>query len=163
MIIAVYPCGMKTQNQIKRKLSEPSSINYICDLLENQEIIHRSQLSAIVCEHFGFYDTRDQAQNSGCIKALRELEAADHFVLPPALTSAKPKSPRRLSEPVPLPEEVPDQAGEIMGLKLELVSEIGQKRIWNELMITEHPQGAGPFVGRQLRYLIDSHHGWLGG
>ncbi len=30
-------------------------------------------------------------------------------------------------------------------------------------MINEHPQGAGPLVGRQLRYLIGSHHGWLGG
>jgi hypothetical protein len=36
-------------------------------------------------------------------------------------------------------------------------------RLWNELMITEHPQGAGPLVGRQLRYLIASDHGWLGG
>lgn len=30
-------------------------------------------------------------------------------------------------------------------------------------MLEEHPQGAGPLVGRQLRYLIGSHHGWLGG
>jgi len=36
-------------------------------------------------------------------------------------------------------------------------------RIWNELMIREHPQGAGPLVGRQVRYLIGSAHGWLGG
>jgi Druantia protein DruA/Transposase DNA-binding len=36
-------------------------------------------------------------------------------------------------------------------------------RIWNELMIQDHPRGAGPLVGRQLRYLIQSEHGWLGG
>jgi hypothetical protein len=36
-------------------------------------------------------------------------------------------------------------------------------RIWNEMMIREHPRGAGPLVGRQLRYLIGSEHGWLGG
>ena len=30
-------------------------------------------------------------------------------------------------------------------------------------MINDHPQGAGPLVGRQLRYLIGSQHGWLGG
>lgn len=30
-------------------------------------------------------------------------------------------------------------------------------------MINEHPQGAGPLVGRQVRYLIDSQHGLLGG
>jgi len=31
------------------------------------------------------------------------------------------------------------------------------------MMACEHPQGAGPFVGRQLRYLIHSQHGLLGG
>ncbi len=36
-------------------------------------------------------------------------------------------------------------------------------RIWNKLMIEEHPLGDGPLVGRQLRYLISSEHGWLGG
>ena len=36
-------------------------------------------------------------------------------------------------------------------------------RIWNELMIQDHPRGAGPLVGRQLRYLVQSEHGWLGG
>ena len=30
-------------------------------------------------------------------------------------------------------------------------------------MCREHPRGAGPLVGRQLRYLIGSEHGWLGG
>ena len=30
-------------------------------------------------------------------------------------------------------------------------------------MICEHPQGAGPLVGAQMRYLIGSEHGWLGG
>ena len=36
-------------------------------------------------------------------------------------------------------------------------------RIWNEMMLCEHPQGAGPLVGAQMRYLIGSAHGWLGG
>ena len=31
------------------------------------------------------------------------------------------------------------------------------------LMAHEHPRGAGPFVGPQLRYLVGSAHGWLGG
>ena len=30
-------------------------------------------------------------------------------------------------------------------------------------MAHEHPRGAGPFVGHQLRYLVGSAHGWLGG
>ena len=35
-------------------------------------------------------------------------------------------------------------------------------RVWNSLLLDEHPRGAGPLVGRQLRYLVRSEHGWLG-
>jgi hypothetical protein len=43
------------------------------------------------------------------------------------------------------------------------VATVQQMRIWSELMLCEHPQGAGPLVGAQMRYLIGSEHGWLGG
>jgi hypothetical protein len=68
-----------------------------------------------------------------------------------------------LAEPVAAPREVPAEAGEVEGLELVLVSTPEQMRLWNELMESEHPQGAGPLVGRQVRYLIGSAHGWLGG
>jgi len=48
-------------------------------------------------------------------------------------------------------------------LQLVLVETEEQMRIWNTMLHDEHPQGAGPLVGRQLRYLIGSEHGWLGG
>ena len=154
---------MDTQNQIKRTLSEPSSIEYVCELLESKEILHRSELAALVCEKFRFYDVRSKKQIAGCLKALRELEAAGHFVLPATGKKIGSKSPRRLSEPVSLPTDVPAEVGDVQGLTLVLVERIEQMRIWNELMIGEHPLGAGPLVGRQVRYLIDSQHGWLGG
>ena len=154
---------MITQNQIKRVLSEPSSIQSVCRLLESREIPHRSALAGVVCEQFRFHDARGQQQTSGCLKALRELEAAGHFTLPAARRSPGRSSPRRLPESVPLPTEVPAQAGLIRGLELVVVGTAEQMRIWNELMIDEHPQGPGPLVGRQLRYLIHSQHGWLGG
>jgi hypothetical protein len=47
-------------------------------------------------------------------------------------------------------------------MPLIVVETVAQMRIWNEMMICEHPRGAGPLVGRQLRYLIGSEHGWLG-
>jgi hypothetical protein len=154
---------MIAQNQIKRVLSEPSNIQSVCRLLESKEIPHRSALAALVCKQLGFYDARGQHQRAGCLKALRELEAAGHFTLPAARRSPGRSSPRRLPEPVPLPTAVPDQAGLVRGLELILVRTSEQMRIWNELMINDHPQGAGPLVGRQLRYLISSQHGWLGG
>lgn len=154
---------MNLQNQIKRTLSRPSPIQFIRDLLERQEIPHRSALATLVCERYGFHDPRGKTQQGGCLKALRELEAAGHFVLPAARTNPGQRSPRRLTEPVPLPTLMPSQAGEVRGLELVLVNTLERMRIWNELMITDHPQGAGPLMGRQLRYLIGSQHGWLGG
>jgi hypothetical protein len=51
----------------------------------------------------------------------------------------------------------------VLGLQLIVVETIEHRRIWNEMMMREHPRGAGPLVGRQLRYLVGSEHGWLGG
>jgi hypothetical protein len=154
---------MNTQNQIKRTLSHPESLEYLSELLKNTPFLHRSELAEAVCEQFGFFDTRGDKQLGGCVKALRKLEAAGHFILPAPSAKGGNNSPRRLFEPLPQPRDVPSQAGDVRGLTLVRVRTEGEMRIWNEMMVTEHPLGAGPFVGRQLRYLIGSEHGWLGG
>jgi len=154
---------MNTQNQVKRTLSAPTSVAYVHGLLESNEGLCRSELADVVCQHFGFFDDRGREQRAGCLKALREMEAAGQFVLPAAQRKNGRSSPRRLSDPVPAPTHVPAEAGDVLGLSLVVVETTEQMRIWNELMIREHPQGAGPLVGRQLRYLIESQHGWLGG
>ena len=153
---------MNLQNQIKRALSKPESIEYVSRLLDEEEFCSRTELAEFVCEQFGFQDPRGQNQLGGCLKALRQLEAKGCFQLPIAETQKSKPSPRRLSEPVGEPEGVPGEVGEVRGLELIRVEQEGQMRIWNELMIREHPQGSGPLVGRQVRYLIGSAHGWLG-
>ena len=156
---------MKLQNQIKRTLSKPEVIEYIRQLLEERDFASRSELADFLCGQLGFQDPRGQRQMGGCLKALRELEAKGKFQLPPPRVENGEKGgprPRRLAEPVAEPQAVPGEVGEIGGLELILVEQESQMRIWNELMIREHPQGAGPLVGRQIRYLVGSAHGWLG-
>lgn len=155
--------GMNTQNQIKRTLSTSQSIEYIQRLLDSNEFTTRSKVADALCEHFKFHDARGRKQSAGCLKALRRLEAVGHFFLPKTGKSCGCNSPRRLSEPITAPLNVPDRVEDIKGLTLILVSDSDHMLIWNEMMSTEHPQGAGPLVGRQLRYLIHSDHGWLGG
>jgi len=155
--------GMKTQNQIKRTVSRPAEVAYIRGLLESNQDFHRSDVAGAVCGRFGFYDARGRPQLSGCLKALRELEVAGYFVLPAARAKTGPSSPRGLPDPVEPPRDVPAQAGDVQGLRLVVVKTDEQMRTWNELMNREHPQGACLFVGRQLRYLVGSEHGWLGG
>jgi hypothetical protein len=158
----VHTAGMNTQNQIKRTLSEPDAIGYVAGLLKVNEFAHRSELAGFLCRRFGFYDARSQEQRDGCLKALRDLESAGHFELPAARGKTGPKTPKRLQGPVADPTGVPAKVGEVRGLELIHVSSEEQMRIWNEMMIREHPRGHGPLVGRQMRYLVGSEHGWLG-
>ena len=154
---------MKIQNQIKRTLTQPEAIEYICNLLDTHDNVNRTTLANKLCDHFKFIDPCGNRQQDGCVKALRKLEQAGHFTLPAAKCIPGPKNPRRLEQPVPEPKKVPAEAGQIHELHLIVVTTEEDMRLWNELMIDDHPRGAGPLVGRQLRYLVQSEQGWLGG
>ena len=97
--------------------------------------------------------------------ALRLLESRGFWKLPrlPRRVRSQPQ-PRRLNTAVPAPKRVPAQVDEVKGLRLVAVSAGDEQlfRTWNELMLTEHPLQDCRLVGRQLRYLIGSEHGWLG-
>jgi hypothetical protein len=153
---------MKLQNQIKRTLSTAEAIESVRRLLEGEDVSSRIELAELVCEEFGFQDPRGENQWGGCLKALRELEAHGEFQLPPQRREKVRPAPRRLDQAVAKPQGVPETVGEIAGLELILVEHESPMRIWNELMIREHPQGAGPLVGRQIRYLVGSEYGLLG-
>ena len=157
--VAVAP----RQNQIKRVLAQSEAIASVQRMLKEAPAIHRSELASRVCDHFGFHDARGDRQLSGCLKALRELADQGAFELPPPQSHTGPSQPRRLGHPAPPARHVPDQVEAIEDLRLVEVRDLEQMRIWNELMIREHPDGCGPLVGRQGRYLIRSEHGWLGG
>lgn len=155
---------MVIQNQIKRTLSTSANIEYIKQLLQEGAIRNRTDLAKRVCEQFEFYDPGGQHQTAGCMKALRRLEKAKQIILPGGeRREPSCKLPRRLSKRVPPPVDVPREAGDVQALTLVLVRTDEERRIWNELMLTEHPLKSCTLVGRQLRYLIDSQHGWLGG
>ena len=154
---------MKTQNLIKRKLSQPESVVVVQQILEDNKEAPRCAIAKRVCQHFAFFNALGKPQKSGCLKALRELERVGRFRLPEARRQFPQAGPRRRTEPVEEPRDLPSAAGQIQELQLLRVETDTEVRIWNELMIQEHPRGAGPLVGAQIRYLIRSQHGWLGG
>ncbi len=131
-------------------------------MLEGGTIAHRTALAEVLCAQFGFRDVRGRPQRAGCLKALRELERSGHLQLPAAQTPGRRCGAREGAAPVPAAQGVPAQTGAVRDLELILVSDAAQRAIWNGLMAHEHPRGAGPLVGCQLRYLIGSAHGWLG-
>src|SRR5258708_28510927 len=92
-------------------------------------VFYAKRVTYVVCEEFGFQDPRGQNQLGGCLKGLRELEAKGWFQLPrPEIQKGGPV-PRRLAEPVPGPEGVPGEVGEIGARDVVLVVQGGQMRI----------------------------------
>lgn len=153
---------MEGQNQIKRCLSEAAAIVQIRSILAQGEAANRTALATELCTRYGFHDARGRPQLGGCLKALGELAASGQIELPASRSQPRRGSPRRLPQPVAPPVGLPDTVTAVADLELVLVSDDRQQRLWNELMF-EHPCGPGPLVGPQLRYLIGSAHGWLGG
>ena len=147
---------MEVQNQVIRSLRN--------DLARLQGLIgdgiSRGQLVDRVCAAFGFRDGRGRWQRATCRKALIALEAEGRISLPPRRTVRRGR--RCVADPVPPPRGVPDAVGAVEDLELVLVTDARQRAIWDGLMTHEHPRGAGPFVGCQIRYLAGSAHGWLG-
>lgn len=159
----MYSCGMIIQNQIKRILNQPESIEYIQRLVRDNPGWTRSEVALRACDHFGFSDPQGRPQSSSCLKSLRGLESSRHIKLPASQTRPGKKFPRRAPAAILPAMNVPYEAADVRGLRLILVRTHEEMQIWNELMISGHPRGAGPLVGRQLRYLVFSDHGWLGG
>ena len=156
---------MEIQNQVGRSLQgDLTRLHEVLDGAVSQGIHGLGQVADRVCEAFDFRDGRGRLQRASCCAALTDLEAAGHVSLP----RERPGRggvwhPRVLPHPVAPAVGVPGTVGEVRDLALLRVETDGQRRIWNTLMAHEHPRGAGPFVGPQLRYLVGSGHGWLGG
>ena len=150
------------QHQIKRSLNAPAALKRIEALLREDAQLHRTGLAARLCEEFGFFDARGRAQVGGCLAALRALERAGRIGLPPARTGGGSCVRSAPAAAVAPPSGVPDETGRVRGLSIVVVEDAAQRAIWHALMAAEHPRGAGPLVGCQLRYLVGSAHGWLG-
>jgi len=157
---------MKTQQTIQERLASPEVVSKIRDWLKSNKHKSRLALAEHLCKELTLKDPRGQLRLAGVQKALRVLEAKGYWRLA-KLRGVYGKSwqPRRVGGPVTHPHGVPTRVEQVKGLELVEVSSEDDElfRVWNELMLTEHPLRDCRLVGRQLRYLIGSEHGWLGG
>ena len=153
---------MRLQSQILQTLRAPESQARLEPIVAHGAFESRAALGREVCAQFGLVDARGSAQLTGCLKALEVLEAERAIVLPAPRPHPQRPAPRCLDAPVPAPVDVPGEVRDVEGLRLVLVEDDAQRPVWNTLLAEEHPQGTTTFVGCQVRYLIDSAHGWLG-
>ena len=153
---------MRLQSQILHTLRVPEAQARLAPIVAQGAWESRAALARAVCAQFGFVDARGTAQLTGCLKALKVLERERAIVLPAPRPHPQRPAPRRLEAPVPAPVDVPGEVRDVEGLRLVVVEDEAQRRVWNTLLAEEHPQGTTTFVGCQVRYLVGSAHGWLG-
>jgi hypothetical protein len=154
----------KPQNCIARTLAVPENVRRLTRIARRTKGITRKALAEKVCRAFDFRDGKGRLQTASCMTALRAFERKG--IIKAAATvggrGGWKRKPRGTGEIPPVPADLPDHAGEIGSLKLVLVDSAARRRVWNELLLREHPQGDRIITGRQLRYLVESEHGILG-
>ena len=144
---------MEIQNQVSRILrGNLARLRDVLDGAVSQGVGSLGQVADRVCEAFDFRDGRGRWQRASCCRALSDLQAAGHVSLPAGQPARGVGGRARvLPHPVAPAVDVPGTVDEVGGLTLVLVETGEQRRVWNTLMAHEHPRGAGPFVGPQLR------------
>jgi len=154
-----------TPISIKQRLLADENVKVVERKVASEPSITRLGLAKYICAKLSFKDPKGDLQVSSCLKALRDLATKGVLPLPPPrISTQKEWNPRRLESGVDEPVGVPDRVDKIDNLELVAVpsSDDNLMRIFNELILSEHPQGHKRLVGRQMRYLIRSEHGWLG-
>ena len=157
---------MQTRFSIKQRLEQPETVKLVRTLLANDPPPNRTQLAKEVCRRLNLRDPKGDWQFAGTALALRDLAMKGLWTLPEPLVPRHASGqwhPTRLSAPVPAPTGLPVELAQIRGPHLVEVKDAAHLAIWNELMLSEHPRHDCRLMGRVMRYLIASDHGWLGG
>ena len=124
----------------------------------------RCALSRLVCEWLNWKDSAGRAKASSCRAVLVKLERRGLIELPPA-RAVSFEAGKGTS--APLQERwvhLQTTLQQLGGIELVVVNgNRAHSRVWRAMMKAHHPLGDGPLCGAQLRYLIRSEQGWLGG
>jgi hypothetical protein len=154
---------MQTAFSIQQLLALPNHTRLVHELLESEAVTTRSALARELCQQLDLRDPKGDWRLATTLKALRDLEAQGFWTLPKAAVAGSGAwNPTRLHQRVQAPTAVPASVEEVRGLQLIEVATEDDLKVWNELMMGEHPLHQCRLVGRQLRYLVASEHGWLG-
>jgi len=127
----------------------------------------RRELIEQFCRALGWRDAQGRLCLSSASVALRRLEKQGKVQLPAMAPRTKGVRPRGLfddGQPLPVLPKLATQGRGIGGLKLRLIQDEDDPghRIWNRLIVREHPLGRRPLVGAQLRYLVECEQGIVG-
>ena len=135
--------------------------------IASEPTISRRALSLRVCEWLNWKRPNGKPKEMSCRVALLKLHRAGHLRLPEP--GIRPwTGVQRARSPLSLPEieSLRCRLQTLGAIRLVLVESKNRplSRLWHALLERYHYLGAGPLVGAQVRYLIESAvYGWIGG
>ena len=152
---------------IRKILLEPGNLKLIKNELDINPNHTMTSLARYMCKTLEFVSPAGKLQTAACRVVLQSFAATKKIILP---ASKKPRSMTytpmvRLHAPVALPQQIPASVREIKDkLAIVLVGEndTANRKIWNELIATEHPLGETRLAGYQIKYLIMYEDGYIG-
>ena len=158
MLGCIRICGRWVDERVLERLSAAS---------QGPAPAPRRKLIEEFCRSAGWQDAHGQLAISSASVVLRRLEGRGLVQLPARQPRRAPRQSRGLrddDEPLsPLPQ-LPPHGGRLVGLRLRRIEneQDPNHRIWNRLIVREHPLGRRPLVGAQLRYLVECEAGIVG-
>jgi len=147
------------------RLFRPEVLEHLRHCVAETPAPSRTALAREVCLHLAWYSPNGRPALSSAKVALRTLERRGLLALPDRARRAPgTRRLRRSGRPLPPLAQVPARVDHVEDLRLVLITDQHDplSATWNDLIIAQHPCGAAPVCGPQLRYLIGSAHGWLG-
>lgn len=137
-------------------------IERIRGIVRGDKDLTRNQLAKIACQWLDWQRADGRPKVMSCRKALLKLKERGVIELPEAKTT---NIKRRIEgEKVAWPT-IKISLTELGEVELVMVTGRDKKlsRLWWQMMKEHHPLGEGPLCGAQLRYLVRSSAGWVGG
>ena len=126
--------------------------------------LSRCALARLVCGWMDWKDAAGRAKESSCRALLVKLERRGLIELPAARPVSFEAGAARVVRPPEKWLHLKTTLKALDGVELVIVNgSRAHSRVWRSMMKEHHPLGDGPLCGAQLRYLIRSEQGWLGG
>lgn len=135
-----------TRKQIKQILS---TVNALPNL-------SRRELADTICEHFAWVTPAGKNSSQACLNALEQMEAANLFKLPMKDASKRrgKKKPIAWTSRTDNQSDINEELHSILPLRLLLVNEPSERKLWNETIDRHHYLGYKHPIGSHLRYFI---------
>ncbi|MCR5169428.1 MAG: IS4 family transposase [Desulfovibrio sp.] len=143
---------------LKDTLCQPDNLAWLRQSMAANAGLPIGRYCDIVCERLDLRNGLGELQSKNCYLALKAMDRQGKISLKDMLgcepvRPGRPHRARCLDAPPPQPAGLPEDAGQIMELRIVRAATLEQKKTWNTVMEGEHYLGANTPPGRLIKYI----------